>query len=191
MLTINKKARKLLSENATKSVALSKWPQLKMVIEGKLYRTETATLIHEACKDDCDDSDPNPRVEQMFRNRLGKFFLAIRNESYWNPAIEEADLQDRIFPLEPAEAINWMEKHCNDKITSFVEVPEAGEPSTTLTLRLDKVLKILIGGAAARKGISLSLWCVQALEAAVNTDGEKDPKNWFPKVKAPAPSCVE
>jgi predicted HicB family RNase H-like nuclease len=69
--------------------------------------------------------------------------------------------------LETDHAIKWMEKHCNTKITDYVQVPEAGEPSTTLTLRLDTVLKICLNAAAVQEGISMNLWCVRALEAAM------------------------
>ena len=159
------------SQNDRPSVPAPKWDAIKAVIDGKLYNTETATFIHEPS----DDTAPNRRVEQMYRTRLGEFFLVVRNEQYWNPAIQEADLQDRIFPLEPEQAIKWMKKHCNDKITGHVDVPEAGESSTTLTLRLDKGLKVLLESAAAKNSMSLSLWCVQALQAAVNAGEETHP----------------
>jgi hypothetical protein len=151
---------------------------MKRVIDGKAYNTETAQLIHEYLEND--DDTPNPRhpfgmaqhpyAERLYRTRLGKFFLVLRHEPYINPAIQDGgdlDLQDRIVPLEPEPAMKWMEKHCNEKITDFVEVPEAGEPSTTLTLRLDKVLKILLGAAAVKDAVSLNGWCVRVLEAAV------------------------
>ena len=145
MLKITDEAKKLMASH--ESVAAANWRPIKTVIDGKLYNTDTATFIHEAYDDNQDDADPHPKVEQMYRTRLGKFFLVLRNEQYWNPAIEDSDLQDRILPFEPEQAIKWMEKHCNEKITGQVEVPEAGEPSTTLTLRLDKVQ---IGRASCR-----------------------------------------
>ena len=160
------------------SVSKSGWPSIKRVIDGKAYNTETAQLIHEYLEGE--DDTPNPRhpfgmaqhpyAEQLYRTRLGKFFLVLRHEPYRNPAIQDGgdlDLRDRIVPLEPEHAMKWMEKHCNEKITDFVELPEAGEPSTTLTLRLDKVLKILLGAAAVKDGVSLNSWCVRVLESAV------------------------
>ncbi len=161
-------------KNDSQTPVASTWPSMKRVIDGKAYNTDTAQLVHEYVED---EDSPNPRhpygmgqypyAEQMFRTRLGKFFLVIRHEPYLNPANEDVDLRDRIVPLKQDDAIKWMEKHCNEKITDFVEVPEAGDPSSTLTLRLDKVLKILLGAAAVKDGVSLNHWCVRVLEAAV------------------------
>lgn len=151
------------------------WPPLKQVIDGKAYNTATATLIYEYLESDDTVSghrhpygmEEYPYAEQMFRTRFGKFFLVIRNESSMNPAHNEIELKDRIIPLESDKAIKWMEKHCNDKIDQYVEVPEAGEPSTTLTLRLDKILKIGLNAAAIQEGVSMNVWCVRALDAAI------------------------
>jgi hypothetical protein len=146
-------------------------PPMKQVIEGKAYNTATSKLIHEHSVD-YDENQHNfgpeyPYTEQLFRTRFGKFFLVVHNEAYNNPAIDDIDLRNRIVPLETDHAVKWMEKHCNDKITDYVDVPEAGEPSTTLTLRLDKVLKISLNAAAIQEGVSMNQWCVRALEAAV------------------------
>lgn len=155
------------------SADASGWPPLKQVMQGRAYNTETAKLIHEHSVDY--DEQPHhdfggeyPYSEQMFRTRFGKFFLVVRNEAYNNPVIKETELRDRIIPVEPDHAIKWMEKYCNTKITDYADVPEAGEPGTTLTLRLDKVLKICLNAAAIQEGISMNLWCVRALEAAMN-----------------------
>ena len=168
-------ALKFISKKESVVPAPFHWPSMKRVIDGKAYNTDTAQLIHEYSEDEDDTPHPRhpfgmaqyPYAVQMFRTRLGKFFLVIRNEPYKNPANDDVDLRDRIVPLERDDAIKWMEKHCNEKITDFVEVPEAGDPSTTLTLRLDKVLKILLGAAAVKDGVSLNQWCVRVLEAAV------------------------
>jgi hypothetical protein len=114
-----------------------------------------------------------PYAEQMFRTRFGKFFLVLRHEPYHNPANDDVDLRDRILPLEPDQAIKWMEKYCNEKITDYMDVPEAGEPSTTLTLRLDKVLKIRLNAAAVQAGVSMNVWCVRSLEAAIEANDQK------------------
>ena len=168
---------------ALKFVSLPSAPEfagksIKRVIDGKAYNTDTSQLIHEYLEDDDERPDPrhpfgmaqHPYAEQLYRTRLGKFFFVLRNEPYKNLAIQDGgdlDFQDRIIPLQQEHAVKWMEKHCNEKITQFVDVPEAGEPSTTLTLRLDKVLKILLGAAAVKDGVSLNNWCVRVLEDAV------------------------
>ena len=126
----------LIKGHQAEAVAASGWPPKKQVINGKAYNTQTATLIHEHI--DNDDAHPRhpfgmaqfPYAEQLFRTRFGKFFLVLRNESYWNPAIDDSDLQDRIVPLKPEQAIKWIEEYCNEKISDYIDVPEAGEPST-------------------------------------------------------------
>lgn len=155
-------------------------PPLKRVLDGKSYNTETATLIHEHVEDDelvengPHGPNPYPPYQQLYRTRFGKFFLVLRNESVWNHALEESDLQDRIVPVEIERAVKWMELHCNEKIDQFVDVPEAGDPSTTLTLRMDKALKISLNTASITDGISMNAWCVRALESVS--------KIWNPKV---------
>jgi len=178
---LNTKERKMLTAPwLVKPVAASGWTPIKQVINGRAYNTETSRFIHEYL--DNDTSKPRhsfgmeqfPYAEQMFRTRFGKFFLILRNEPHWNPAIDELDLQDRVIPVDPEQAIKWMEKYCNEKIADYVDVPEAGEPSTTLTLRLDKVLKIFLNAAAVHDGVSMNLWCVRALEAALKENNQKE-----------------
>ena len=101
------------------------WKSMKKVIEGKVYSTESSTLIHEENFSEQEDH-PHPFVQQMYRTRLGKFFLVYRNEEFFNGNIDDVDRQDRIIPLTQEQAVNWMEKHCNEKITNYVQLPEAG-----------------------------------------------------------------
>lgn len=143
------------------------WKPMKKVIEGKVYSTESSTLIHEENFSEQEDH-PHPFVQQMYRTRLGKFFLVHRNEEFFNGNIDDVDRQDRIIPLTQEQAVNWMEKHCNEKITNYVQLPEAGDPSTTLTLRLGKFLKLQLSAASVGAGVSMNSWCVRVLEAALN-----------------------
>src|ERR1035437_10240569 len=122
----------------------SGWPAMKRVIDGHAYNTETATSVHEYIENyDVHQrhqfGPEHPYAQQMFRTRHGKFFMVVRNEPYMNPATEEVDLRDRIELLEAERAMKWIEKRCNDKIDMYFEVPEAGDYSTSLTLRLDKL----------------------------------------------------
>jgi hypothetical protein len=144
---------------------------LKRVIDGKSYNTDTATLLHEHVEEDelqengPHGPNPYPFYQQLYRTRYGKFFLALRNESFLNHATGENDLLDRIVPVEIDRAVKWMELYCNEKIEQFVDVPEAGDPSTTLTLRMDKALKSSLNTASIAEGISMNVWCVRALES--------------------------
>jgi predicted HicB family RNase H-like nuclease len=151
------------------------WVPLKRVIEGKAYNTETASLIHEHL-DEVREEDAHeysfdpyqyPYAEQLFRTRFGKYFLVIRNEAYLNPANDDVELRDRLLPLDQDQATKWMEKNCSEKIFDYMVVPEAGDSNTTLTLRLDKLLKIRLNAAAIKEGVSMNLWCIQKLEAAI------------------------
>lgn len=142
---------------------------IKRVIEGKSYNTATATLVHEEELPSNDVYGPefDPCL-QLYRTRFGKFFLVNRNESYWNHAINEGDMRDTITPLDYGQAIKWMEKFCNNKIEEFMEVAEAGDPSTTLTLRMDKGLKFQLNAIAVKNNVSMNVWCVQALANTVS-----------------------
>jgi hypothetical protein len=143
---------------------------LKRVLDGKSYNTETATLVHEHIAEDelqagnPNGPNPNPSYQQLYRTRLGKFFFVLRNESFWNHAIAESDLQDRIVPIELDRAVKWMAEHCNEKIEQFIDVPEAGDTSATLTLRMDAALKSNLNFAANKDGVSMNSWCVRTLD---------------------------
>ena len=140
---------------------------IKRVIDGKSYNSTTATLIHEEDLSTRDD-DPHPHCLQLYRTRFGQFFMVERNEEFMNLAIDEVDLRDSICPMSQDVALKWMEKYCNANIEQFMEVPEAGDPSTTLTLRMDKTVKILLNAMAIQAGESMNVWCVRILTKAVS-----------------------
>jgi hypothetical protein len=169
-----------MSQRSTGAIRPPDWQPVKRVIDGKAYNTETSSLLHEHLEDD--EASPrhtfgmeeHPYAEQMYRTRLGKFFLVVRNVSYMNPAIDGVDLQDLVYPLDVELATKWMEKHCNSKLLEYVDVPDAGEPSSTLTLRIDKILKIRLNTAAIQENISMNAWCARALESAIEAHNQKD-----------------
>lgn len=69
------------------------------------------------------------------------------------------------------DAIKWMEERCNEKIEKFVDVGEAGDPDTTLTLKISKGHKIVLTAIAMKQGLSLNGLCVLALKDII----EKNP----------------
>jgi len=143
----------------------------KKIIDGKAYNTATSALIHtEDLPVQNDGFDPNlhPHYQQLYRTRLGKFFLVERNERYSNLVNEELDLRDNIFPMTAENAIKWMEGRCNEKIDKFIEVEEAGDPDTTLSLRISKVYKLVLESIAMKKGLSLNGLCVLALKDVID-----------------------
>ena len=172
---------KPMSQRSTGAIRPPDWQPVKRVIAGKAYNTETSSLLHEHLEDD--EASPHrhpfgmeehPYAEQMYRNRLGKFFLVVRNESYMNPTIDNVDLQDHVYPLDVERATKWMEDHCNSKLFELLDVPEAGDPSSTLTLRIDKILKIRLNTAAIQENISMNAWCARALEYAIEAHNQND-----------------
>jgi predicted HicB family RNase H-like nuclease len=146
---------------------MSRNSPIKRVIDGKSYNSTTATLIHEKCLSDRDD-DPYAHCLQLYRTRFGQFFMVERNEAFKNLAIDDLDYRDSICPLPQEAALKWMEKYCNAKIEQFMEVQEAGDPSTTLTLRMDKTIKIMLNSTAIQAGESMNAWCVRILTNAVS-----------------------
>ena len=145
---------------------------VKKIIDGKAYNTATAALIHTEYLPvhDSFSRDQYPHCQQIYRTRLGKFFLVERNELYANLANDELDLRDNIYPMTSGEAIKWMEERCNEKIDQFVEVDEAGDPDTTLTLRVSKVYKMVLNVIAMKKGLTLNGLCVLALKDVIDNN---------------------
>ena len=140
---------------------------IKRVIDGKSYNSTTATLIHDEDLSTESDDPTWPHCLQLYRTRFGQFFMVERNELFMNLAIDEVDRRDSICPMSQDAALKWMEKYCNEKIEQFMEVPEAGDPSTTLTLRMDKTIKLLLNTMASQAGESMNACCVRILTKAV------------------------
>jgi len=141
---------------------------IKRVIDGKSYNSTTATLIHDEDLSTKDDDPAFPHCLQLYRTRFGQFFMVERNEEFLNHATDEGDRRDSIYPMSQDEALKWMEKYCNGKIEQFMEVPEAGDPSTTLTLRMDKSIKLLLSTMAIQAGESMNACCVRILTKAIS-----------------------
>ncbi len=86
---------------------------MKKVIDGKIYDTETAELLH-----DWDNgrarNDFNFMEESLYRTKKGAFFLHGRGGPLTIYAASAGDLRTsgrRICPLTRAEALRWLEAH--------------------------------------------------------------------------------
>lgn len=104
---------------------------MKKVIDGKLYNTETAELIHEwdngGSSGDFDRCDAT-----LYKTKSGAFFLAGSGgaRSMWSQSLECGRSQcggAGIRALTQAEALEWCENHGADAdlITEHFEIEEA------------------------------------------------------------------
>lgn len=139
---------------------------MKTVIDGKVYSTIGSMLVHELVKEQVPPFG-HTEATQLYKNRLGRWFLVLRNEVYSNDSNGDLDLRDRVIPLEQEDAITWMEHHCSNKLLELMEVPEAGDPGATVSLRMPKELKIKLTTIAIQEGISLNAWCIEALKRSL------------------------
>ena len=136
---------------------------IKKVIDGKVYSTTGAMLIHELLEDGVRPFGQTQAI-QLYKNRLGKWYFVARNELFHNLKNGDLDLRDRVEPCEQEDAIKWMEQHCPEKLLELLEVPEASDPSSTISLRMPKEMKIKMTTLAIQEGLSLNAWCIETLK---------------------------
>lgn len=102
---------------------------MKSIIKGKMYNTETATLVGSY------DNGGTPRdfthfSEDLYRKSNGEYFLYGEGgplSKYSVPyGSNGSSGSERITPFTPEEAMNWAEAHlsADEYIAEFGEVPE-------------------------------------------------------------------
>lgn len=132
--------------------------KVKRIIEGKTYNTETATKIGGYDYDE----GPYETGDFLYQTRFGAFF----QYTYLNGRDEED--YDRIKPLTPDEARNWLEEKLSyepeviEKL--FGEMPEAGAGEIKYTLRLPESLRDRLAARAKENEQSLNAWIIRCLE---------------------------
>jgi hypothetical protein len=127
----------------------------KRIIDGKTYNTETATLVWHVG----DDADGPPGEVALFKTRHGAYFL------YY---VSDLGPDEGIRPMDPSDALAWLEKHCwrAEVIEAeFGEMPEAGDAEARITLRVPETLRRRIASLARERSQSLNAWIVRCLEA--------------------------
>lgn len=136
----------------------------KRIIDGKTYNTETATQIaghHDQ------SALPYSSGEFLFQTRFGAFFEFSYYEGFGE------DDWEKITPLTPEEAQNWLEKKVSwqpELIEQlFGEMPEAGSSEVKYTLRLPESLRNKLALLANQNGQSLNAWIVRCLEKCSDT----------------------
>jgi hypothetical protein len=138
----------------------------KRIIDGKTYNTETATLVHAV---DNDHGLPE-RGEHLYQNRFGAFFLYAYLDGWGE------DDYEKITPLSPDEAREWLEKNAQWRPeiieTLFGEMPEAGMNEVKFTLRLPESLRGRLARKAKENEQSLNAWIVRCLESCASDGSE-------------------
>jgi len=138
--------------------------EIKRIIGGKTYNTETATRVAKAWFHPQDE-----RWDELYQTRHGAYF-----RSWGDPAYDEDGIE-QIEPLTPSEAQTWMEKHASAELIEqhFGEQPEAGEAESRVTLRIPDSLKSRIEGLAISNKQSLNTWIIRCLEECSSADYQK------------------
>lgn len=136
----------------------------KRIIEGKTYNTETATQVAGWTE----DQGPWEYGDYLFQTRFGAFFRYHFRESY------DEDSYEKIEPLTPDEARQWLEKKASwqpELIENlFGEMPEAGSGEAKFTLRLPESLRNRLAAKADENKQSLNAWIVRCLERCASAD---------------------
>lgn len=129
---------------------MTKEIRCKRIIDSKTYNTETASLLGQW-------EAEYPFEQALFKTRYGAYFLYELDDSV--PG-------ERIKPLEPHEAQEWMEDHCRAELIEkeFGEMPEAGDPEARITLRIPETLRKRLANIAEDRKQSLNAWIQRSLE---------------------------
>lgn len=140
-------------------------PQFKRIIDGKTYNTQTATCLWHHEHPDVPDIE-----EALYKTRHGAYFL------YYFNGLEP---DERITPLDSADAQQWLERHClRAEIIEreFGEAPEAGANEARITLRIPETLRKRIAAHAKEQRQSLNAWILRRLEQSA-ADAEREERN--------------
>jgi len=101
----------------------------KKIINGKLYNTETATLVAEWCNN-YPTNDFKYCDESLYRKRTGEYFISGEGGPLSKYSKSYGDNSwgygEEIMPLSEQEAMQWAEKHMsvNKYVAEFGEVAE-------------------------------------------------------------------
>ena len=142
---------------------------MKKIINGKLYNTETASVIgwwHNTS----DRRNFDFCEETLYKKRTGEYFLhgegGPRSEYAVSEGNEWYSGGEKIMPMTPGEAQKWAEKYldADEYMEEFGEVSE-GEGRTVLSISIDTAVAERIRRLAAENGTSVSATIEQAFKA--------------------------
>lgn len=146
----------------------SEFQPIKRILYGVSYNTDTSTLLksRSTAGDQARSTPygpaPMPEVEQLFRNRSGKFFFVHRGVPIFDVASGSFLPRDEVHPVTHEDAGRWMERHfpC-DPETFLLNFKTAAtkvldEVSATMSLRLDPYWKSALKHEADTRGLSVN-----------------------------------
>ena len=142
--------------------------KVKRIIDGEGYDTEGSTLIAKARYES--PSDKDQYSEALYRNDHEVFFLAADGgvETYYASLFEGGKLAPgtEIIPLTTTETRRWLEDHDHiEEIEQlFGVLPEAGQNTVGIDLRVSPDLKARIELAAAIDKESVNTWLTRIIE---------------------------
>jgi hypothetical protein len=91
---------------------------MKRVIDGKVYNTETAVLLHEWYNGH-NSSDFNYCEEYLYKTKNGAYFIAGEGGAYSSYASRcgnSSGYGSGMSVLSKGDAIEWLEKHDGDDV---------------------------------------------------------------------------
>ncbi|WP_321960065.1 hypothetical protein [Paraburkholderia sp. J7] len=139
---------------------MKKFESIKQVIDGVAYNTRTSTHLGDSTQTapPVDGGRPVAAVEQLYRTRGGRYFIAHREVPVWAP--EGQKTVDEVEPVSKEKAIQWLSTHHPDSQELFIMslpfvAPKPGV-GTTISVRIDSNLKEGIAMRAALLGLPAS-----------------------------------
>ncbi len=157
----------------------SKVYQMKRIIDGVTYNTDTAMVVaRSAWKEEASYGTPDTdHTDILYRTRGNAFFLVERREFVKKDRNEEwIDVQEHDFtPFTADEAREWTITSGQVEVvdcTIIGEPPEAEAhdlPSATIYFRLPSPLKARLESLASAKGISLNSLMMEGMQTYVET----------------------
>jgi hypothetical protein len=92
---------------------------MKKIIDGKMYNTKTAELLHE-WDNGYGVSDFKSCEEELYKTKNGAYFIAGKGGpmSAWAEAVPGSGYGygSGIKPISEAEAVSWLETHEGDEV---------------------------------------------------------------------------
>ncbi len=146
---------------------------MKKVIAGKVYDTEKAHKLGAHAFEKATPTDPDYCTEALYQKRTGEFFLHGEggcNSRYAAPSSQYVwSAGEKIIPLTYEAAKDWAQEHLPtheyDAIFRFVA---EGDEYTDLHCQIDSSVMARVRQAAARDGLTISVWVETALKEALH-----------------------
>jgi hypothetical protein len=164
---------------------------MKRIIDGKAYNTETAARLAEVnltgqkegpffdpkAADDCGRTT-------LYQTAGGAYFIVrdvkegvFRTLPDFKGDPRSSINQPGLYPLTRKEALAWAEYHQldADKIEAiFGRIPEAGQKTGSILLRLPEALKKRMEDAARDSDQSVNAWAMRCMETCAELDDIKE-----------------